>query len=72
MDSLVAHGWLMGHEFETHQGHWCCQEGRPTTFAPVTQRQISPQTRSGKRPIQGFSQGMEALNGCEFFISSLI
>ena len=32
----MAHCWLMGLGFESHQGHWCCQEGRPTTFAPVT------------------------------------
>ena len=56
--------WSMGRGFESHQGHWWCQEGHPTTIAPVLQRQISPKT---KKPNQGFSQGMETLNGREFF-----
>ena len=55
----------MGRGFESHRGYWWCQEGHPTTIAPVLKRQISPKTRSEKSPIQGFSQGMETVRGGE-------
>ena len=48
--------------FKSHQGHWWCQQGYTTTIAPVLQGQISPNTRSEKKPIRGFPQGMETLN----------
>ena len=51
--------WSMGLGFETHQGHWSCQEGHQTTISPVLQTQISPKIDSEKCPPQGFSQGME-------------
>ena len=44
--------WSMGRGFESHQGHWWCQEGHPTTIAPVLQRRISPKTCSEKSPIR--------------------
>ena len=47
----------MGRGFEYHQGHWWCQEGHPTTIAPVFQRQISPKTRSEKKPNSGLLTG---------------
>ena len=46
--------WVMGREFESHQGHWWCQEGHPATIAPVLQRQISPKKCTEKNTIQGF------------------
>ena len=59
----------MGRDFESHQGHWWCQERHPTTIAPVLQLQISPKTRSEKKSqIQGFSQGMETSIGHESFL----
>ena len=51
--------WSMGRGFETHQGHWSCQEGHQTTISPVFQTQISPKTDSEKSQPQGISQDME-------------
>ena len=35
---LAAHGqWVVGSNFESDQVHWWCQEGHPTTIAPVLQ-----------------------------------
>ena len=62
----ACNSWSMGRGFKHHQGHRWCQEGHLTTIIPVLQRQISPKIRWEKSPIQGFSVGMETLNGHEF------
>ena len=46
----------MGCGFESHQGHWWCQERHLTTIAPWLKRQISPKTQDPlrKKPNPGF------------------
>ena len=49
---LPCSSWSMVRGFEPHQGHWWCQEGHPTTIAPVLQWQ-----KQSQDPLAGFLTG---------------